>query len=97
MRLNQQDEEDRAILTALEQLPPSQRAQLEASRPKDLAHYMAAQRPWVEDEIYFLGIALHHSPTDAEIAEHILQETHSQRFRIYYALRYPDRVALQAG
>jgi hypothetical protein len=93
MRYNQQDSQDRDALERLECLSDDQLAAFDRLRPLDLRHYLSEQRPWLEDEIYFLGIALHRPPTEAEIAEIILGERHSQRFRAFYALRFPGAVA----
>ena len=92
MRLTQQSEEDRVVLARIDRLPDSELAVYDRWQPKSLKHYVSVQKPWLEDEIYFLGIRFRRTPTDTEIAETILAENHSQRFRAYYALRYPNEV-----
>ena len=60
--------------------------------PIDLKHYMAVQKAWIEEDIYFLGCELQCKPSAAQIAERILTGRQSRRFRAYYSLRYPDKV-----
>lgn len=90
MRYNQQDETDRAVIAQVNQMNSGELALFERMQPRNLRHYMTEQKPWLEDEIYFLGIALHRRPSESDIAEFVLEEAHSLRFRAFYALRYPE-------
>lgn len=92
MRFNQQDEQDRAALERLDKMSEDELAAFNRLHPKDLRHYLEQQKPWLEDEIYFLGIALQRPPSQTEVAQFILDESHSQRFRAFYALRFPEAV-----
>ena len=97
MRFNQQDERDRAVLQRLDKMSEAELAAYDDVCPKNLRHYLDQQKPWLEDEVYFLGIELGRPPSQDEIAGIILNERHSQRFRVFYALRFPEAVETQAS
>ncbi|MFP4283117.1 MAG: hypothetical protein ACLFR7_00215 [Opitutales bacterium] len=92
--MNEQNEADRKVLARLEKFSTEELASFDDWQPTDLAHYVGEQKPWLEDEIYFLGMALGRSPSEAEIAECVLAARESVRFRAFYVLRYPHRVRL---
>lgn len=92
MRFTEQSAEDRAVLAQVDLLSEEELDSFGRLCPIDLAHYIRAQQPWIEDEIYFLGLSLNHQPSDAAIANYVLDQPHSKRFRAFYALRYPQRV-----
>ena len=94
MKLHQQDATDREVLARVDRMSSDELADFDRLRPVDLRHYLREQTPWLEDEIYFLGIELRRAPTEDEIACCVLSQRHSQRFRAYYALRFPEAVAL---
>jgi hypothetical protein len=83
---------DNEILNFIDQLPDERLYDIGAYRPKALKHYLEKQMPWIETEIYYLGIRLHRQPEMEEIAQTILETPHSKRFRAYYALRYPELI-----
>lgn len=68
--------------------------QYSSFHPINLRHYAETQKQWLQDSTYFLGIDLGHRPDPGELAEKILNTDHSQRFRAYYALSFPNLVAI---
>jgi len=83
-----------AIMAIVDQFTSLELQQYSAFYPKNLRHYAEIQKSWMQDSTYFLGIDLGHKPDPTELADKILNTNHSQRFRAYYALRFPDRVTI---
>ena len=67
----------------------------QAHRPKPelLKHYFQVQRPWVAESIYLLEKRLGHKPSMLEEATDY-RDKNAARFRVYYALRYPNNVEI---
>lgn len=84
---------DTDLLRQVDTLTPEELIAFKQVCPTDLRHYMSVQKAWIEDDIYFLGCELQCKPTATQIAERILTGRQSRRFRAYYTLRYPDKVA----
>ena len=63
---------------------------------KDWKHYkMNARDPWKEQELYFLGEHLHHSPTRVEWRKDVRDTGLLSRSLLVYVLTCPDRVELR--
>ena len=54
----------------------------------DFAHFMRQQRPWLNDERWFLGLNLHHEPTSLELVEDFNGRELGSKFRVYYVLKH---------
>lgn len=58
----------------------------------DLRHYITLQLTWMEEEKYFLGMELHHDPSEEEMITAWIKHHNSERFRAFYVLKYPEKV-----
>lgn len=85
---------DMEMIRAVDALSQEELGCYGGSIPRNLKHYLEHQVCWLQDSIYFLGIDLGHRPTPAEIADKILNSSHSERYRAYYAMRFPDMVSM---
>ena len=60
--------------------------------PTNLKHYNHRQVEWLKDELYLICVRENHKPTEAELLEDIEFNHNSERFRVYYSLKYPTMV-----
>jgi len=60
--------------------------------PKNPRHYQTLQTHWLENECWLLGQRLHHKPSPHELFEDFKTNKNGLRFKIFYCLRYPDKV-----
>jgi|SRR3989344_2726817 len=58
-------------------------------------HYMERQRPWIEDERYYLGVNLRHPPDEHEKERSFFEHRNGVRFRLFYALRWKNHVVVR--
>lgn len=63
--------------------------------PINLKHYLEIQIKWLERERNLLKTKLQHNPTEEEFINYIENSKHSTKFRIFYCLKYPDKVKYQ--
>lgn len=60
----------------------------------DRRHYASQHAIWMHGEKHFLGMKLGRNPTDCELVEDF-QKTHvPERFRLFYLLNSPEKMAL---
>ena len=63
--------------------------------PADETHvkfYQSMQLRWLRDEEYLLGTRLGRRPTQRELFVDFLNNHNGQRFRAYFAMKYPERM-----
>ena len=85
---------DMDVIRAVDALSHEELRFYGGSIPRNLKHYLDHQVCWLQDSIYFLGIDIGHRPTPDEIADKILNSSHSERYRAYYAMRFPEMVIM---
>jgi hypothetical protein len=54
--------------------------------------YQSLQLRWMRDQEYFLTTRLGRAPTAREMFVEFMNHHNGQRFRAYFALKYPDRM-----
>ncbi|MCG8528685.1 MAG: hypothetical protein MI748_20065 [Opitutales bacterium] len=86
------EEERSDIMEAIDSMSDDQLFSYSDMKPVDLYDYSRKQTKWIQDAVYYLGIDLGHIPTAGEIADKLLNSNHTQRFRAFYALKYPEKV-----
>jgi hypothetical protein len=67
-------------------------ADFDRLKPRDFSQYMRLQASWLMNDIYLLGIRLRRKPEQKEISEDLEGRKELLRYKIFYALRYPDRM-----
>jgi hypothetical protein len=93
--------EDYPILARLRAMSREELASYDLLNFSDSVHYNDLHRHWMKREGYFVAEKLRQKlgrePTHAEyedaFADKIIWGDDSERFRAYYALRYPDKVS----
>jgi hypothetical protein len=85
---------DSRILAQVDQLSIRELEQFSVYIPRDLKHYVALQRGWIEKAVFYLGLELGRQPTPNEIANRVLTGRHSKRFRAFYALKFGPGAAI---
>ena len=63
--------------------------------PADAVHlrfYQSLQLRWLRDQEYFLASRLGRLPTAREMFVEFMNHNNGQRFRAYFAMKYPDRM-----
>ena len=63
--------------------------------PEKYLHYMGHQKTWFHDEKYYLGVNLHHKPSNCEIEEDYFKYRNDIRFRIFYVLKWKENTILR--
>ena len=58
----------------------------------DLKFYQSLQLHWLRDQEYLLGTRLGRKPTQREMFAEFMNNHNGQRFRAYFALKYPERM-----
>lgn len=79
---------DQDLISKIDKMAFEDLSKFNSFTPKDINHYMEIQKEWLQNQIYFLGIELQQSPSQVQIANHILSSKHTQRFRAFYVLKY---------
>lgn len=54
--------------------------------------YQSLQLRWLRDQEYLLGTRLGRGPTAREMFVDFMKNHNGQRFRAYFAMKYPDRM-----
>ena len=63
----------------------------------DLGHYCLIQQSWVRTEEYLIGIRVGHKPTVPELREDFAKYQNGIRFKLFYFLKWPERVVRVNG
>ena len=59
---------------------------------QSLTHYINVQLEWILTARYFTGIRLGKFPSELELLDAWEANCNSERFRVFYILRYPNMV-----
>jgi hypothetical protein len=86
--------EDEQVLNLLGQLDT---AQFEEVCPLDLRHYNETQLKWIQEAKFLEGVNQHRAPSELDVCRSLEEHSTPQRFRAYYALKYPHRVQSARG
>lgn len=89
------DERGLAILARIKAMSRTEFDYFQAHRPRKecIKHYIETECPWIAESIYLLGTRLGRKPTLLEEAVDY-RDKNAARFRVYYALRYPEQVEI---
>ncbi len=89
------DEADIPILAEIKRLSPRGLDYFEGILPKPefVSDYIRTEIGWVRTECWLLGIKLRRCPTESELSGDYKAHNLSLRFRAFYALKFPERVA----
>ena len=60
--------------------------------PINLKHYNVTQIKWISDARFLDGINNGHNPSEIEVCSSLEKYSTPQRFRAFYALKYPQFV-----
>jgi hypothetical protein len=58
----------------------------------DEAHYKQVIKNWLRTEEYLVGARLSHPPSPQELVKDFFANENGARHRVFYCLRYPDKV-----
>lgn len=84
--------EDSLILEMIDAMDEESLLTFDALIPDDLDHYLVLQRKWVCDARHFLKENTKREPCDLEVIADINRTKTFERFCVYYAIKYYDRV-----
>ena len=89
------DLEDALIIAKIKCMSPAELKKYDDLIPlntKELRFYQAIQAEWLCVETYLLGTVLGRSPRHDELFFDFMNHKNGQRFRAYFAMKYPDRM-----
>ena len=89
------DLHDSLIIARIKRMSPRRLRRFDRLAPRNVEQqraYTSAQMEWLKGEHYLLGTRLGRSPTHAELHADFVAHRNGQRFRAYYAMKYPDRM-----
>lgn len=89
------DLNDALIFARIKRMPDRRLKRFDDLIPADesqLRFYQSLQLRWLRDEEYLLGTRLGRRPTQRELFADFLNNHNGQRFRAYFALKYPERM-----
>ena len=89
------DLSDALLFARIKRMPDRRLKRFDELIPADetqVRFYQSLQLRWLRDEEYLLGTRLGRRPTQREIFADFLNNHNGQRFRAYFALKYPDRM-----
>jgi hypothetical protein len=87
---------DALIIARLKQMSDDELRRYERigpASPEDRRLYSQLQVHWLRDEEYLLGIRLGRKPEHRDLFVDFMTNHNGLRFRTYFALKYPKRVA----
>jgi hypothetical protein len=68
----------------------------EEARILDMHHYNSLQRSWLEYEGKLLTWEFGRKPTTRELFEDFKKHRNGQRFRVFYCLKFPEKVRFKS-
>jgi hypothetical protein len=86
---------DALIFARIKRMSDRQLRRFDRLVPADDAQvrfYQSLQLRWLRDQEYLLGTRLGRVPTAREMFVEFMTQHNGQRFRAYFALKYPDRM-----
>ena len=89
------DLSDAVIFARIKRMPDRRLKRFDDLVPADERQhrfYQSLQLRWLRDEEYLLGTRLGRRPTQRELFADFMNNHNGQRFRAYFALKYPDRM-----
>lgn len=89
------DLNDALIFARIKRMPDARLKRFDKLIPADEAQvrfYQSLQLRWLRDEEYLLGTRLGRRPTQRELFVDFLKNHNGQRFRAYFAMKYPERM-----
>jgi hypothetical protein len=89
------DPRDYPIISVIKKLSHEQVRDIAKSvRVKDdfLTHYLKEQKLWIRDAKWYMGINLNRDVSNLELADEILERGLGEKFRLYYAAKYPTNI-----
>ena len=89
------DLDDALIFARIKRMPDRRLKRFDNLIPSDevqVRFYQSLQLRWLRDEEYLLGTRLGRRPTQRELFADFLNHHNGQRFRAYFAMKYPDRM-----
>jgi len=89
--------EDLWKLEVLKEISPAYQRNLWASfLVKDWNHYDKHVRtPWINDDIYFLGNRLGHTPSRNEVIRDMREKHLAERALLFYVMSHPEKTTLK--
>ena len=91
---------DAVIFARIKRMPDRRLRRFDGLIPADeaeLRFYQSLQLRWLRDEEYLLGTRLGRRPTQRELFVDFLNNHNGQRFRAYFAMKYPQRMKPKVG
>ena len=86
------DKSDIPILNDIKNMSKEEMESYSKYRIVDFKHYMKIQKVWLETEKWLLGIKVNHAPSESEFVEDPYLVSNATRYRVFYVLKYPDKV-----
>jgi hypothetical protein len=83
-----------ALANTIANKKPKLAARFDKCERKDLHHYAEAQLAWLKTEQYLIGTKLKHPPSPHELAQDFFANGNGPRHRIWYCLKFPDKVEI---
>ncbi len=62
--------------------------------PTDKEHYLGLEKHWIEHEHDLLVSRFHREPTPHEFAEDFREHENGPRFKVFYCLKFPERIKI---
>jgi hypothetical protein len=89
------DERDVGIIARIKAMSSLEFNYFKEHRPKPefVKHYIQSQCEWIKEAADLLWVSLGREPSKLEIARDY-HEKNALRFRVYYALKYPNNVEI---
>ena len=89
------DLSDALLFARIKRMPDRRLRQFDQLIPADAAQlrfYQSLQLRWLREEEYLLSTRLGREPTARELFVDFMNHHNGQRFRAYFALKYPERM-----
>lgn len=89
------DPDDALIVARIKRMPPGRLARFDRlvpAGPHEQRLFRTLQLQWLRDEEYLLGTRLGRRPTQRELVSDFARHRNGQRFRAYFALKYPRKM-----
>lgn len=90
---------DALIIARIKRMPARKLQQFDQWIPVDAAQqkfYQAVQFEWLRREQYLLGMRLRRAPTDRDLIQDFMNNHNGERFRAFFAMKYPGRMRLRS-
>lgn len=86
------DVRDALYIARIKRMPLHRLRRYDRLVPIDASEYSDIQVEWLKKEAWLLGTRLGRSPTSQELFIDFMNNHNGQRFRAYFAMKYPDRM-----